>query len=135
MLPPANRAQGRARRRGDLEMDMRDPQEIARNKMLIVFESGEDGFRGELLFTGTKPLRFICSWGEGWEHVSISLPKRCPTWDEMNYVKGVFWRDDEVVMQLHPAKANYVNNHPFCLHLWRPLNATIPTPPSIMVGV
>ena len=70
----------------------------------------------------------------GWEHVSVSTQYRSPTWDEMHYVKRLFWRDDEVVMQLHPTKAEYVNCHPFCLHMWRPLRATIPIPPSELVG-
>jgi hypothetical protein len=40
-----------------------------------------------------------------------------------------------VVVQYHPAKSEYVNNMPNCLHLWRPVNEAMPTPPSIMVGV
>jgi len=52
----------------------------------------------------------------------------------MHYVKGLFWGPEDVVMQLHPAASEYVNKHPFCLHLWRPIEAAIPTPPRIMVG-
>jgi hypothetical protein len=70
---------------------------------------------------------------EGWEHVSVSSIG-IPTWSEMCYVKDLFWRGDEVVMQLHPAESEYVNCHPYCLHLWRPLNAIIPTPPPHFVG-
>jgi len=70
-----------------------------------------------------------------WEHVSVSVKeKRCPTWEEMCFVKNLFWGLDEVVMQLHPAAHEYVNEHPFCLHLWKPIAAAIPTPPSILVG-
>lgn len=79
-------------------------------------------------------LTVVISDQEGWEHVSVSLKHRCPTWEEMTFVKDMFFRDDEVVMELHPRKADYVNCHPFCLHMWRPLNAEIPCPPSIMVG-
>lgn len=71
--------------------------------------------------------------GHGWEHVSVSLIKRCPTWDEMTWVKGEFWRDEEVVMQLHVPKAEHKNEHKFCLHLWRPLDKVIPRPLDIMV--
>jgi len=71
---------------------------------------------------------------EGWEHVSVSCTYRTPNWDEMCWVKRAFWRDDEVVMQLHPVETDYVNHHPYCLHLWRPLNATIPLPPAEFVG-
>lgn len=70
--------------------------------------------------------------GVPWEHVSVSLPERaerCPTWEEMCWVKNLFWTEDEVVMQLHPAKADYVNTHAGCLHLWRPVGAEIPLPP------
>lgn len=73
---------------------------------------------------GSKPhvkvLRVIVSDGGGWDHVSVSLANRTPTWEEMCYVKDLFFRSDEVVMQLHPAKSEYVNFHPHCLHLWRP---------------
>lgn len=56
-----------------------------------------------------------------WEHVSVSVEgqKRCPTWDEMKHVKELFWRDDETVVQFHPAKADYVSVHPYVLHMWR----------------
>lgn len=66
------------------------------------------------------PLRIIVSDGGGWDHVSVSLPNKCPSWDSMCEVKRMFFRDDEVAFQLHPAKAQYVNFHPHCLHLWRP---------------
>lgn len=83
---------------------------------------------------GQPPLQIIASDGLDWEHVSVSRPDRTPTWDEMCAVKAAFWTDDECVMQLHPPKADWVNNHPRCLHLWRPVAAEIPRPPSMMVG-
>jgi hypothetical protein len=39
------------------------------------------------------------------------------------------------VIQYHPPESEYVNNHPNCLHLWRPTGCALPMPPSIMVGV
>ena len=80
------------------------------------------------------PLKVIASDGEGWEHVSVSLPTRCPTWAEMAFIKSVFWDADDCVVQFHPPESEYVNNHPFCLHLWRPIGRQIPTPPSLLVG-
>ena len=80
-------------------------------------------------------LRIIASDGLGWEHVSVSTATRCPTWDEMCLVKDLFWSEDEAVMQLHPPKTEYVNNHAFCLHLWRPMDGSIPLPPAELVGV
>lgn len=38
-------------------------------------------------------LTVIASAGEGWEHVSVSTPVRCPTWDEMEFVKRMFFED------------------------------------------
>jgi hypothetical protein len=53
----------------------------------------------------------------------------------MVFIKGLFWDDDDVVMQLHPKRSEYVNQHPHTLHLWRPMTATIPTPPASLVGL
>jgi hypothetical protein len=99
-------------------------------------------------------LTVVVSDGGGWDHVSVSLCDRCPTWDEMCYMRNLIFRDDEWVMQLHPPKSEYVNNHPYCLHLWRPqradevaaleaeygpqpfpvvLASPIPIPPRVMV--
>jgi len=82
-----------------------------------------------------KSLFVIASDGGEWDHVSVSLKSRTPTWEEMCYVKDLFFREDEVVIQYHPAKADYVNNCNTCLHMWRPQNEFIPTPPRIMVGI
>lgn len=77
---------------------------------------------------------------EGWEHVSVVVKPndkdvtRCPTWEEMCWVKNQFWNEDEVVIQFHPAKSDYVNCHPFCLHLWRPTDQSLPMPDPLMVG-
>lgn len=37
-------------------------------------------------------------------------------------------------MQLHPKKEDYVNNMQYCLHIWKPIDAEIPTPPSVLLG-
>jgi hypothetical protein len=72
----------------------------------------------------------IASDGGGWEHVSITLNvKRCPDWDEMCLIKNLFWSEDDCVIQFHPPKSEYVNVHPFCLHLWRPVGVILPLPP------
>ena len=73
----------------------------------------------------------------GWDHVSVSVDNedRLPTWEEMAEIKDLFWDEEEAVMQLHPPQSQYVNNHPFVLHLWRPQRANIPLPPPILVGI
>lgn len=82
-----------------------------------------------------QTVRVIASSGMGWEHVSVSRQDRCPTWDEMCQVKALFWTDDDCVIQYHPPASEYVNNHPNCLHLWRPTDVDLPMPPSILVGI
>lgn len=88
----------------------------------------------------------IASTGEDnpnypWEHVSVHRRRReagewvkeTPTWDEMDRIKGMFWEDDETVMQLHVPHTDKINFHAKCLHLWRPTNVEIPCPPTILV--
>lgn len=82
-----------------------------------------------------RAFQLIASDGDGWEHVSVSLPDRCPTWAEMSYFKNLFWDDSDCVIQYHPPKEDYINNHPYCLHLWRNMVLEIARPPSIMVGI
>lgn len=81
-------------------------------------------------------LKIMASSGGGWDHVSVSPlnHERCPTWEEMEFLKREFFDPDDVVMQLHVAEKDHINNHPFCLHLWRPMYQEIPIPPSSLVG-
>ncbi len=68
--------------------------------------------------------------GNPWQHVSVSTPTRCPTWREMCWVKDQFFDPEEWVVQFHPAKSDYVNDHEYTLHLWRPLGIQFPIPPK-----
>lgn len=69
-----------------------------------------------------------------WYHVSVSLPNRCPTWQEMCLVKELFYGDN-IAIQYHPKKEEYVNNHPYCLHLWRNMIDEVKTPHHSLVGI
>lgn len=80
--------------------------------------------------------------GTDWEHVSVKIAymdshnhwrKRIPRWEEMCAIKDLFWKEDEQVIQVHPAKADYVNHNPFVLHLWRPVDGVMRLPPKICV--
>lgn len=82
---------------------------------------------------GKLTLFVIASHGAGWDHVSVSLLTRTPTWDEMCFIKDLFFESEDCVIQYHPPKSQYKNVHPFCLHLWRPQNEAIPMPPEFMV--
>lgn len=68
-----------------------------------------------------------------WDHVSVSLANRTPNWQEMCFVKELFWDDEDTVVQYHPPKSQYVNIHERVLHLWRPSHFQIELPPISMV--
>ena len=116
---------------------MRNLKEIKENRRLLISNIGEDGLAAFLIPPTIKAgtAFIIASWGGGWEHVSVSLSKRCPTWDEMCMIKEIFWREDEWCCEFHPAESDYVNNDPHCLHIWKPIGQDLPTPPSWMVGL
>ena len=115
---------------------MKHINEIKTNPRLRIGEISEDGFYSEIslpLWRGTV----ICSTGAGWEHVSVSPYQHrvTPSWDDMCAIKDMFWNDDEAVIQIHPPKAEYVNNKRNCLHLWRCTYKEMVLPPSILVGI
>lgn len=97
-----------------------------------------DGMMGAFIISANNKTLKIVSSGfdkeSGWEHVSVSTEYRTPSWKEMCLIKNLFWEEEECVIQYHPAKSQYVNYHPHCLHLWKPIGAIIPTPPSDLVG-
>ena len=68
-----------------------------------------------------------------WEHVSVSLRARTPTWEEMDFIKRLFWKDSETVLQLHVPRDQHINNVETCLHLWRPKELEVPLPPVMCV--
>lgn len=80
-------------------------------------------------------LRIQASEGAGWEHVSVSLPNRCPSWEEMCAVKDLFWDGEDAVIQFHPPRSNYVSYSKYCLHLWRCKYQEQPLPHYGLVGL
>lgn len=115
---------------------MKKIEDIKNNGYVKIIKEGKDGLGGTFYDKKSRcNLNFIMSWGAGFEHCSVSMPTRCPSWEQMCAIKDAFWNDDEVCMQLHPAKKDYVNNHPYCLHIWKPINEKIPLPPTILVGL
>lgn len=100
------------------------------NKYCI--SNGEDGGAFKIPFKG-RELFVIASHGAEWDHVSVSLSNRTPNWQEMCFIKDLFFEKEECVIQYHPPKSKYVDIHSCCLHLWKPHNIEIPMPPLILV--
>jgi hypothetical protein len=96
-------------------------------------QRGLDGGAFVIVRLGST-LRVIASHGMGWDHVSVSLAHRTPTWREMEHVKRLFFHDDETAMQLHVPPCEHISCHPYTLHIWRSQTQPIPRPPAIMVG-
>lgn len=118
---------------------MRDITEIESIPGLVIDLRGDDGGHGWIynldLKKPDRPAQVQFSWGCGWDHVSVSWPNRCPTWDEMCKVKSMFFHPEEICVEYHPSESEYVNQHPYCLHLWRYQQPGMPMPPSWMLGL
>jgi len=73
---------------------------------------------------GDVGAHVIASDGLGWDHISIHCEDPIghdftPDWDIMCKLKDMFWGEEDTVIQLHPPRSHYVNDHPNTLHLWR----------------
>ncbi|MCQ2801019.1 MAG: hypothetical protein MJ216_03635 [Bacilli bacterium] len=114
---------------------MRKVDDILLNSFLQIHDVGDDGFNGIYVDpVERKNYFFVFSWGGGWEHLSVSQRNKTPSWDIMCRMKEIFWGDDEVCVEYHPKKEDYINLHPHCLHIWKEVGKEFATPPSIFVG-
>ena len=101
------------------------------------------------LYVGQHPAGFdtiYCiqsSNRHGWDHVSCyaiyfdyenNKRARIMGWMEMEYIRSLFFEDDEWVIQYSPPREKRVNVHPYVLHMWRPHDGELATPPQWMVG-
>lgn len=115
---------------------MKPFDQITINRRLSSIRTSPDGMSAVISMPAWQGS-VIASTGAGWEHVSVCpFQKRItPTWDDMCRLKDMFFEDDEAVIQIHPVKADYVNNMSNCLHLWKCTYKDMVLPPSILVGV
>lgn len=80
-------------------------------------------------------IRVMASDEYGWEHCSVTINrKQTPSWDMMCFVKNMFWDEEDAVFQIHPPKSKYVNEHEYCLHLWRSTEKDFPIPDPLLIG-
>lgn len=115
---------------------MKTNEELQTAAGLVVKEIVEDGGRGWLQTSSGRSGSVIWSFGGGWEHVSFSPfnKKHLPTWEDMCEIRKIFWGEEDWVVEFHPPTSEYVDDMSNCLHLWRPIDEKMPTPPSWMVG-
>lgn len=67
-------------------------------------------------------LRVILSVGREeddrlWLHASVSRRSRVPTYEDLAVLRNLFLGNRKAVM-VFPEERNYVNIHPYCLHLF-----------------
>ena len=55
---------------------------------------------------------------ERWRHVSIRREDRMPSYRELKAMRARFFPADAEVIQVFPPEEEFVNQHPYCLHLW-----------------
>lgn len=113
---------------------MRTMAEILTDRRIMVVQKTPDGGQAWVYrVTERKPMAVVFSNGMGWDHVSVSYANKTPSWDDMCYIKDLFFDPEECVVQFHPPKSEYVNCHPHCLHLWKQQSSNFETPNKIMV--
>lgn len=122
----------------------------------VLASTRADGCNGAFDVASPEPgwrLAIIAGDGCGWEHVSVHAYRRrgrttqarilgavgvvqgrVPIWREMAFVKDLFWDAEDLVIQIHPPRSEYVNQHPHVLHLWRPIGQDVPRPTPDLVG-
>jgi len=120
------------------DLHMLDKYRFKDYELILMGGCGNPGRGAFKLFVNGRSFLVIASNGCGWDHVSVSpcSQKRtvCPTWEEMSAIKDMFFEPEEAVVEYHPPKSEYVSNHPYCLHLWRPNDGRmIPMPPKVLV--
>lgn len=115
-----------SRRRLDLEMHVWG---------LTGFQTSSGEWSGIFTFPvhPYNELRVIASCGGGWDHLSVSLPMRTPTWGEMEAVRKYFAKPDEVWLQFGLPEKSHIDCHPHCLHWWRQLHRKVKLPPPDFV--
>ena len=64
-------------------------------------------------------------------HVSFSYATHVPTWQDIRDVKDAFIGPEREAYIVLPSQDRYVDCHPYCLHLWCPLDG--PALPDLRV--
>lgn len=97
------------------------PTELPQNWKIIRISEDGAAYRNR---TGLLVIISCCIEGDGknWVHLSVSKRKQCPSWDELVQVKELFLGKEALALQLLPPRSEWVNDHPFCLHLYQCLD-------------
>ena len=100
-------------------MQLTQPLVLMDRKYLVAFPKFPDGV-SLVLSEGLRGIGSTDTGPEGiiWRHLSISLPDRDPSWEQIKTARYQFFPEDGEVFQLLPPHSDYVNLHPHVFHLW-----------------
>ena len=104
---------------------LEDPVEIAHPMRSVAHQNGAKQFAvyamGECqIFAGIEPCGHH---GEMRWHMSISHPRRYPSWDEIAHARYAVVPDEANMMMSLPSREDYVNVHQHCFHLFEIVEA------------
>lgn len=60
-------------------------------------------------------------------HLSIAHNRRYPTWDEIRDIRYALVPDEVMVAMFLPPRREYVNQHPYCFHLFEVIESEVPS--------
>lgn len=63
--------------------------------------------------------------GKRWLHLSVARPDRMPSWEDLVFAKELVLGRETTALQVIPPRSKHVNQHPYCLHLWRCLDGDV----------
>lgn len=110
---------------------MRSIDELKNNTLHLAVNDKQVKMGGAIVYNGFiehgkfKATVFFSYDENGMEHVSVSPynKNKIPTWEEMCMVKNMFFKKDEMAVQIHPTEDRYVHGYRGLnnvLHIWRP---------------
>lgn len=66
--------------------------------------------------------------GRVWLHLSVATPTKLPSWELLKFVKDCFLGPKRQAIQVLPSEERYINQHPYCLHLFTCISDDDPIP-------
>ena len=89
-------------------------------KGFLCIHIGLDGFMYRNKSTGLQVIQSVSIEEDEklWIHTSFSRRSRIPDYKDIQFVKKSFIGEDNKAIMIFPEKANHVNIHNYCLHLF-----------------
>lgn len=87
------------------------------------FDAGGGVIQDQTVYAGPRGLRVIGSVDPTHHglllHISLSYGDHIPSWEDIRAVRDAFYPDTVDCMMVLPRTEDYVNLHPYTMHLWQ----------------